>query len=158
MELLLEALAGHYSGRARARPGAWLTVYPPDDPSTVLKVAIKLSIPELAAPLGRTAFSVISEIAARALQHPHILPSTTPEPLRLPLLLHPYVEARRFAPSSAGKALSGWPTLKITAQVASALILGARRGVVHRDRKPEHIMMRSNAVVADSASPARRDR
>ena len=114
-------------------------------------VAIKVLRPELAAALGTERFLREIETTAR-LSHPHILPlhdSGVVEGLFYYVM--PFVEGESLRSRLAReKQLSFEDALRITQQVADALSYAHSVGVVHRDVKPENILLSGqHALVAD---------
>ncbi len=145
------ALAGGYAIERELGRGGMATVYLAQDLKHRRPVAIKVLAPELAAALGRERFLREIETAAR-LSHPHILP------------LHDSGEADGFLyyvmPYVAGESLRDRlnreqqlpieDAVTIAAEVATALSYAHSRDVVHRDVKPENILLsEGQAIVAD---------
>src|SRR2546425_11662574 len=127
------------------------TVFLAEDVKHHRPVAIKVLHQELAAALGADRF--LREIVTPArLQHPHILPLyDSGRADGLLFYVMPYVEGESLRDRLLReKQLSLEDTVKITAEVASALAYAHSHGVVHRDIKPENIMLSGgSAVVAD---------
>jgi serine/threonine-protein kinase len=127
------------------------TVYLAEDLKHHRRVAVKVLRPELAATLGAERFVREIEIAA-GLTHPHILPlHDSGDTDGFLYYVMPYIEGEslRERLNCEGK-LSVEDTIRITDQVASALSYAHERGVVHRDVKPENIMLAGDqAIVAD---------
>jgi serine/threonine-protein kinase len=126
-------------------------VYLAEDPRHRRQVAIKVLSPEAAAALGPDRFLREIEIAAQ-LTHPHILPvhDSGSADGRLYFVM-PYVEGESLRQRLAReKQLPVEDALRIARDVADALSYAHSRGVVHRDVKPENILLESgHAVVAD---------
>src|SRR3989442_3943399 len=127
------------------------TVFLAEDVKHRRPVAIKVLHPELAATLGSDRFLREIEIAAR-LQHPHILPLY--DSGRADGFLYyvmPYVEGESLRDRLERERQLGLEdALKIAAEVAGALAYAHSHGVVHRDVKPENILLSGgSAVVAD---------
>jgi len=127
------------------------TVFLAEDVKHHRPVAIKVLHRELAAALGADRFLREIEIAAR-LQHPHILALyDSGRANGLLFYVMPYVEGESLRDRlEREKQLSLEDTVKIIAEVASALAYAHGHGVVHRDIKPENILLEGGvAVVAD---------
>ena len=115
------------------------------------RVALKVLKPELSAALGGERFLREIEIAA-ALQHPHILPLfDSGEAGGLLWYVMPYAEGESVRQRLAWEGqLSLDDALGITREVGSALEYAHQHGVIHRDVKPENVMLTAGqAVVAD---------
>ena len=127
------------------------TVYLADDIKHGRQVALKVLRPELAATMGPERFFREIQVAAR-LQHPHILP------------LHDSGEADGFLffvmPFVTGESLrerldrvNELPVadvVRILTEVADALSYSHSQGVVHRDIKPDNVMLSGrHALVTD---------
>lgn len=115
------------------------------------QVALKVLRPEIAAEIGGDRFDREIKMAAR-LTHPHILPVfDSGEADGLFFYVMPTMAGNSLRDRMAG----GTPlpldeALRITRQVASALDYAHRQGVIHRDVKPENILMHEGAaLVAD---------
>jgi len=151
LERLLTALVDRYHIRRELGHGGMAVVYLADDLRHERKVALKVLRPELAPFIGEERFLHEIRIAAR-LQHPHVLPlfdSGSADGLLFYVM--PYVngESLRARLLREGQ-LSIEESLRIIAQVASALDYAHRHGVVHRDIKPENILLtEGQALVAD---------
>jgi serine/threonine-protein kinase len=145
------ALAGRYAIERELGSGGMATVYLADDLKHHRKVAIKVLRPQLAATIGPDRFLREIEIAAR-LNHPHILPlydSGVADTLLFYVM--PYVRGESLRQKlTRVKQLAIEDALAITKQVASALDFAHSQGVIHRDVKPENILLHEGeAMVAD---------
>jgi len=145
------ALADRYTIERELGRGAMATVYVADDVKHHRKVAIKVLRPELAAVLGRDRFLREVEIAAR-LNHPHILAlHDSGEADGFLFYVMPYVAGESLRQKlQREKQLAVEDALRITRDVASALGHAHARHVIHRDVKPENILLHEGeAMVAD---------
>lgn len=145
------ALAERYTVERELGRGGMATVFLAEDRKHSRPVAIKVIRPDHASPAGTERFLREIRITAR-LQHPHILPlhdSGTCDDLVYYVM--PHVE---------GESLREWldresrlpvdVALRITQQVADALQYAHAQGVVHRDVKPENILLSGgHALLAD---------
>ena len=114
-------------------------------------VAIKVFKPELAQTLGPDRFLREIKVTAQ-LSHPHILPLLdSGEADGLLFYVTPYVEGESLRHRlTRERKLPVDEALRITREVADGLESAHRRGVVHRDVKPENILLEEgHAVVAD---------
>jgi serine/threonine-protein kinase len=115
------------------------------------KVVVKVLLPELAAGVNVERFRREIQLAAQ-LQHPHIVPLLSAgEAEGLPYFIMPFVngESLRTRISREGE----FPiseTLRILRDLVSALGYAHSHGVVHRDVKPENVLLSGGvAVVTD---------
>jgi TolB-like protein/tetratricopeptide (TPR) repeat protein len=127
------------------------TVYLAEDLRHRRDVAVKVLRPELAATLGPERFLREIETAAR-LQHPHILPvHDSGDAGGFLYYVMPYVEGESLRARLARHGELPVPdAVKILLEVTDALAYAHGRGVVHRDIKPDNVMLSGrHALVMD---------
>jgi serine/threonine-protein kinase len=148
---LESALGSAYAIVRELGAGGMATVYLADDVRHGRRVAIKVLRPELAAALGAERF--LREIAMTAsLRHPHIVPLYDSGAGDASLFyIMPFVEGESLRDRlRREKQLPLEDTLRIAGEVADALGYAHARGIIHRDVKPENVLLESgHAVVAD---------
>jgi len=145
------ALANRYAIERELGSGGMATVYLARDLKHEREVAVKVLRAELAAAVGSDRFLREIRITAQ-LNHPHILPLLdSGEADGLLYYVMPYVAGgslRRCMHSDSPVPLE--LAFRITQQVAAALDHAHRHGIIHRDVKPENILLsEGHAVVAD---------
>ena len=148
---LRAALAGRYTIEREIGRGGMATVYLADDVKHRRQVAVKVLRSDLAAVLGRDRFLREVEIAAR-LNHPHILALyDSGEADGFLFYVMPYVTGESLRRKlEREKQLSVEEALTITRQVAAGLGYAHARHVIHRDVKPENILLHEGeAMIAD---------
>ncbi|HEY8198106.1 MAG TPA: protein kinase [Gemmatimonadales bacterium] len=151
LQQLAVALGDRYRVERELGQGGMALVFLAQDLKHRRPVAIKLLRPELSAALGSDRFLREIEIAA-ALQHPHILPLyDSGQAGGLLYYVMPFVEGESLRQRLAREQqLPLDAALQITREVGSALQYAHEHGVVHRDIKPDNIMLPGGqAVVAD---------
>ncbi|HXV90802.1 MAG TPA: serine/threonine-protein kinase, partial [Gemmatimonadales bacterium] len=148
---LTAALADRYRLERELGQGGMATVYLAQDLKHDRQVAIKVLRPELAAVIGAERF--LREIKTIAnLQHPHILGLIdSGEVNGTAYYVMPFVEGESLRDRLAReKQLPIAEAVRITCEVASALDYAHRHGVIHRDIKPDNILLHDGqALVAD---------
>src|SRR3989449_5876427 len=148
---LRAALADRYTIERELGRGGMATVSLAGDVKHRRTVAIKVLRPELASLLGPDRFLREVEIAAR-LNHPHILALyDSGDADGFLFYVMPYIAGESLRNKlEREQQLSVDEALGITRQVASALAHAHAHDVIHRDVKPENILLHEGeAMVAD---------
>jgi len=154
---LRASLAGRYAVERALGQGGMATVYLARDERHHRQVAIKVLSPDLAATLGQERFLQEIEIAA-GLTHPNVLPlhdsgqvSADADGPALLYYVMPFVEGETLRDRlKRERQLPAADAMRIASEVGAALDYAHRKGVVHRDVKPENILLADgHAVVAD---------
>jgi serine/threonine-protein kinase len=144
-------LAGKYRIERELGRGGMATVYLAWDLRHERHVAVKVLHPHIAAALGIERFLTEIKTTAR-LQDPHILALyDSGEADGFVFYVMPYIEGgslrRRLEHE---KQLPLDEAIRIACEVASAITAAHREGVIHRDVKPENILLHNGtALVAD---------
>ena len=149
--MLASALADRYVLDAHLGAGGMATVFRAQDLRHERHVAIKVLHPDLGAMLGGERFLAEIRTTAR-LQHPHILPLLdSGEAGGLLYYVMPMVSGETLrARLDRERPLPIGETLKLAQEIGSALDYAHRQGVVHRDIKPDNILLHEGqALVAD---------
>jgi len=148
---LTAALADRYRILREVGAGGMATVYLAEDLRHGRQVALKVLRPELAATLGSERFFREIQVAAR-LQHPHILPlHDSGEAGGFLYYVMPFVEGESLRERLARSGeLPIHDAVKILVEVVDALAYAHQQGVVHRDIKPDNVMLSGrHALVTD---------
>ena len=148
---LAAALSDRYAIERELGQGGMATVYLARDLRHERHVAVKVLRPELAASLGPQRFLREIKLAAQ-LQHPHILPlHDSGEAGGFLYYVMPYVTGESLrARLARGGELPIHDALKILIEVTDALAFAHAQGVVHRDIKPDNVLLsRKHALVTD---------
>ena len=151
LDRLTTALADRYSIERELGHGGMATVYLAHDVKHDRHVALKVLRPELAAVIGGDRF--LQEIKTTAnLHHAHILPlHDSGEADGLVYYVMPYIEGESLRDRiDRDTQLPVEEAVRIAREVADALDYAHRQGVIHRDIKPDNIMLHDgHVVVAD---------
>jgi serine/threonine protein kinase len=151
LDRLKEALAGRYAVLRELGGGGMAMVYVAEDLKHHRKVAVKVLRPELAAALGHERFTREIEIAAQ-LQHPHILPLLdSGEADGFLYYVMPYVDGDSLRDRLVRQGELPVPeAVKLLCEIVDALAYAHAHGVVHRDIKPDNVMLSGrHALVMD---------
>ncbi len=154
LERVRECLAGRYAVERQIGSGGAATVYLADDIKHRREVAVKVLRPGVAAMVGPSRFLREIAISAR-LQHPHILAVYDSGEICPPRQDGVLFYVMPLAEESLGTRLSRGPVpladaVRILRSVADALAYAHAQGIVHRDIKPDNVMLVGrHALVAD---------
>ena len=148
---LTSALSDRYRFERELGQGGMATVYLAHDLKHDRQVAIKVLRPELAAMIGSDRFLQEIRVTAR-LRHPHILPLYDSGAVDGVLYyVSPLVEGGSLkARLERDGKLPAAEAVRIAREVADALAFAHQHGVIHRDIKPDNILLEAgHAVIAD---------
>ena len=148
---LVAALADRYRIERELGQGGMATVYLAQDLKHDRKVAIKVLRPELAQAVGGERFLREINIAAQ-LQSPHILPLLdSGEASGLLFYVMPFVDGVSLRDRLAtGGALAPSEAMRLLRDIVDGLANAHRHGVVHRDIKPDNVMIADrHALIVD---------
>ena len=148
---LQAALQGRYEIGHELGRGGMAVVYLATDTKHGREVAVKVLFPELAASVGSDRFDREIHLAAK-LQHPHILglfDSGSADGLLFYVMPFVKGESLRDRLDREGQ-LPIEDAIQITLEVAGALGYAHENGIVHRDVKPENVLISNgHSLVAD---------
>jgi serine/threonine-protein kinase len=147
---LQKSLGSAYTIVRELGGGGMSRVFLAEDNALKRSVVFKVLLPELAAGVNAERFKREVQLSAR-LQHPHIVPVLSAgEVDGLPYYVMPFVKGESLRARLAGGPLPIPEVVSILADVAKALAYAQSDGIVHRDIKPDNILLSGGAcTVAD---------
>ena len=151
LERVREAFAKSYEVEREVGQGGMATVYLARDLKHARPVALKVLRPELAAAMGGDRFPREIQIVAQ-LSHPHILPlHDSGEMGGFLFYVMPFVEGESLRQKLTREGrLPLHEAVRILREVTDAVAYAHQRGIVHRDIKPDNVMLSGrHALVTD---------
>ena len=148
---LQHTLGSAYTVERELGGGGMSRVFLAEDTALGRKIVVKVLPPELTAGVNVERFNREILLAAK-LQHPHIVPVLAAGEMDgLPWFTMPYVEGESLrARLERGGQLSITESVGLLRDVAKALAYAHERGIVHRDIKPDNVLITGgSATVAD---------
>ncbi|HZZ34631.1 MAG TPA: serine/threonine-protein kinase, partial [Caulobacteraceae bacterium] len=148
---LQAALGAAYRVEQELGGGGMSRVFLAEETRLARRVVVKVLPPELAAEISVDRFNREIQLSA-SLQHPHIVPLLAAGgSAHVLYYTMPFVEGEALRTRLAREGeLPVRDAVRILKDVADALAYAHARGIVHRDIKPDNVLLSGNhAVVAD---------
>jgi tRNA A-37 threonylcarbamoyl transferase component Bud32/tetratricopeptide (TPR) repeat protein len=147
---LQESLSGSYTLERELGGGGMSRVFVAEEHRLGRRVVVKLLSPELSAAVSASRFEREIRVAA-SLQQANIVPVLAAGDLEgLPYYTMPYVEGESLRARLGRGPLSIAETVSILRDISRALTYAHEHGVVHRDIKPDNVLLSGHtAVVTD---------
>ena len=127
--------------------GGMSRVFVARDERLDLRVVIKLLPPQVTATISAERFKREIMLAAQ-LQHPNIVPVLSAGELgTLPYFVMPFIDGESLRARMMRGPLSVRETVTILKDVVRALAFAHNRGIIHRDIKPDNVLLAAGAAV-----------
>lgn len=139
---------GHYRIVSKIGAGGMGEVYLANDTKLDRKVALKILPPEFAEDADRMSRFIREAKSASALNHPNIITiHEIGEADGTHFIATEFIDGKTLSDYAKSNSLNYKSALEIAIQVASALDEAHLAGIVHRDIKPDNVMVRKNGLV-----------
>ena len=151
MTELLDDLQAHFSDKYRLERelggGGMSRVFVARDEKLDRRVVIKLLPPSVTATISADRFKREIMLAA-GLQHPNIVPVLSAGEFgTLPYFIMPFIDGESLRARMMRGPLSVRETVTILKDVVRALAFAHGRGIIHRDIKPDNVLLAAGAAV-----------
>ena len=148
LRIPLEQTIKHYRIVSKIGAGGMGEVYLAQDTKLDRKVALKILPPEFAEDQDRMSRFVREAKSASALNHPNIITIyEINEFAGTHFIATEFIDGKTLTEYSKSNPVNFKSTLEIAIQIASALDEAHSAGIVHRDIKPDNVMVRANGLV-----------
>jgi serine/threonine protein kinase/TolB-like protein/Tfp pilus assembly protein PilF len=145
---LLSEIIQHYRIVRKLGAGGMGEVYLAEDTRLDRKAALKILPPEFASDSSRMQRFVQEAKSASALNHPNIITIyEVGEADGLQFIASEFIEGETLRQHMLRGRMSVREVLEVAVQVASALAAAHEAGIIHRDIKPDNVMLRPDGYV-----------
>lgn len=139
---------GHYEIIRLLGKGGMGEVFLAEDTKLDRQIALKILPPEFAADEGRMSRFVREAKSASALNHPNIITIyEIGESDETHFIATEFIKGKTLNEYARNNSLNFKSALEIAVQIASALDEAHSAGIIHRDIKPDNVMIRDNGLV-----------